>query len=297
MLFVASGDLSHRAHPRGAGAATTRAASSSTTRRRAAQRGRLRWPRDARPRSARAAPASAACARFIALGGFLGDDASSTLEVLSYEGPFGVGYLVAGFGLPAARWRARRTGSVTDRAVARRARPTTPASASRPSCGGRPVPAAPDGPLFARRAACFVSLKKRGQLRGCIGTLEPAEPTWATRSPATPAPRPSTTRVSAAVREDELADLAYSVDVLSESEPCTLEDLDPRVYGVIVGVRLPARRAPARPGGRRYRGAAGRHRPAEGRHRPDEEFSIRRFTVTRYREGEGVPGRTGAADD
>ncbi len=31
---------------------------------------------------------------------------------------------------------------------------------------------------------------------------------------------------------------------------------------------------------------------------PDEEFSIRRFTVTRYREGEGsaTSGETGAAD-
>ena len=35
---------------------------------------------------------------FIALGGFLGDDATVEPEVLSYEGPFGVGYLVARFG-------------------------------------------------------------------------------------------------------------------------------------------------------------------------------------------------------
>ena len=35
---------------------------------------------------------------FIALGGFLGDDAAADPKVLSYEGPFGVGYLVAHFG-------------------------------------------------------------------------------------------------------------------------------------------------------------------------------------------------------
>ncbi len=35
---------------------------------------------------------------FIALGGFLGDDAVAAPRVLSYEGPFGVGYLVAHFG-------------------------------------------------------------------------------------------------------------------------------------------------------------------------------------------------------
>jgi MEMO1 family protein len=34
----------------------------------------------------------------VALGGFLGDDAAAAPEVLSYEGPFGVGYLVAHFG-------------------------------------------------------------------------------------------------------------------------------------------------------------------------------------------------------
>jgi MEMO1 family protein len=35
---------------------------------------------------------------FIALGGFLGDDCEQQPEVYSYEGPYGVGYLVAGFG-------------------------------------------------------------------------------------------------------------------------------------------------------------------------------------------------------
>ena len=35
---------------------------------------------------------------FITLGGFLGDDALVDPRVLSYEGPFGVGYMVARFG-------------------------------------------------------------------------------------------------------------------------------------------------------------------------------------------------------
>jgi AmmeMemoRadiSam system protein B len=38
----------------------------------------------------------------VALGGFLGDEASRDPQILSYEGPFGVGYLVAGFGLAEA---------------------------------------------------------------------------------------------------------------------------------------------------------------------------------------------------
>lgn len=39
---------------------------------------------------------------FITLGGFLGDDATVDPKILSYEGPFGVGYLVAHFGTAAA---------------------------------------------------------------------------------------------------------------------------------------------------------------------------------------------------
>jgi len=37
---------------------------------------------------------------FIALGAFLGDDAQANPHVLSYEGPFGVGYAVAAYGTP-----------------------------------------------------------------------------------------------------------------------------------------------------------------------------------------------------
>jgi len=35
---------------------------------------------------------------FVTLGGFLGDDATVDPEIMSYEGPYGVGYLVARFG-------------------------------------------------------------------------------------------------------------------------------------------------------------------------------------------------------
>jgi hypothetical protein len=40
---------------------------------------------------------------------------------------------------------------------------------------GQRVLRAPDHPLFALEAACFVTLKTRGELRGCVGTLVPAE--------------------------------------------------------------------------------------------------------------------------
>jgi AmmeMemoRadiSam system protein A len=99
--------------------------------------------------------------------------------------------------------------------------------------------------ISKQRAAAFVSLKKGGQLRGCIGTILPLHDNLmeeirenaisaGTRDPRFPAVRP-----------EELEQLEYSVDVLSKPEPATREELDPSRYGVIVsrghkrGVLLP----------------------------------------------------------
>jgi MEMO1 family protein len=85
------------------------------------------------------------------------------------------------------------------------------------------------------RAGVFVSLHKRGELRGCIGTFEPTRRDVAEEivanaiSSATQDPRfrPVTAR--------ELGDLEYSVDVLTSPELVDdVSELDPRRYGVIV---------------------------------------------------------------
>jgi hypothetical protein len=88
---------------------------------------------------------------------------------------------------------------------------------------------------FKQQAGVFVSLKIRGELRGCIGTFQPAEPTIAQEtvsnaiSAATRDPR------FPPVRTDELASIEYSVDVLSPPERVkNAGELDPRRYGVIV---------------------------------------------------------------
>ncbi len=87
-----------------------------------------------------------------------------------------------------------------------------------------------------QKAGVFVSIKKRGQLRGCIGTFEPTRANVAQEivqnaiSSATDDPRFSP------VMPSELADLEYSVDILTQPEPVSSQDqLDPRKYGVIVG--------------------------------------------------------------
>jgi AmmeMemoRadiSam system protein A len=90
-------------------------------------------------------------------------------------------------------------------------------------------------PEMMERAGVFVSLKKNGILRGCIGTYEPARKNVAEEiienaiSSATRDPRfpPVTT--------SELTDLDYSVDVLTTPEPVAIQaELDPKRYGVIV---------------------------------------------------------------
>ncbi len=89
--------------------------------------------------------------------------------------------------------------------------------------------------MVKRRAGVFVSLKKHGQLRGCIGTISAATKSIAEEimqnaiSAGTQDPRFDP------VRSNELDDLVYSVDVLGEAEDIGSPDaLDVRRYGVIV---------------------------------------------------------------
>lgn len=99
--------------------------------------------------------------------------------------------------------------------------------------------------VLAWRAGAFVTLRTSdGQLRGCIGTTEPAQATVAEEiihnaiRAATHDPR------FAAVNYEELSDLVYGVDVLSAAEPAGgPEDLDPVQFGVIVEALDGQRRA------------------------------------------------------
>jgi len=91
-------------------------------------------------------------------------------------------------------------------------------------------------PEMQGRAGTFVSLHdSRGNLRGCIGTIEPRQPTVAQEviqnaiSAATRDPR------FLPVQPEELEGLDVKVDVLTEPEPIdSMDQLDPKRYGVIV---------------------------------------------------------------
>jgi MEMO1 family protein len=162
-------------------------------------------------------------------------------EVISYEAPFGVGYMVAQLvsKLPAVA-SAPRTGDDAGAELPALARLTIETFV-----GAGQVISPPDNPseLLRQRAACFVTIKTRaGDLRGCIGTVDPARDTLAEElitnaiNSATRDPR------FAPVRADELPNLKYSVDVLTAPEPAQLEDLDPNQYGVIIEEENGARR-------------------------------------------------------
>lgn len=200
------------------------------------------------------------------------DRTAVDVDFKSHEGPFGVGYAVCTY-VPAGPWGAdekrdfgRQYLEERDRrAQERRAAEDPLVAVARAAIEARvrqgrgltddevddlldergashPVRAQLDLPR-----ACFVSLKKDGQLRGCIGTLQPTQACLSeeivanAQSAATHDPRFSP------VTADELDSLVLDVDVLGRPEPVQgLGQLDPAVYGVIVstpdgrrGVLLP----------------------------------------------------------
>lgn len=163
-------------------------------------------------------------------------------ELLSYEGPFGVGYGVATFhetGDDEKRdfGKQIRYALIKDREnedpLIRLARLSLETYVKTGRYAEFPQDLPPE--LTKINAAAFVSLKKQGQLRGCIGTIVPTRKNLAEEifhnavSAGTGDPR------FAPVTAKELDDLVYSVDVLGKPEEIAAkEELNPKKYGVIV---------------------------------------------------------------
>ena len=172
-------------------------------------------------------------------------------EVFSYEAPFGVGYLVAQLlsagsaDIPSAQ-RAERAQSEPPAVAGGPAElPTLARQVIETFVTTGKVISPPDNlsELLSQRAGCFVSIKTRaGDLRGCIGTIEPEKDTLAEELIANAISAAARDPRFSPVREDELSGLKYSVDVLTPPELCKSEDLDPQIYGVIVEDRDGVRR-------------------------------------------------------
>ncbi len=182
---------------------------------------------------------------FIEMAGAL-DGLGVSPTAFSYEGPFGVGYGVCGYDIGEADEN-RRFGDIYEREqiaklaeiksteddyvkLARLSLETYVKTGKRAK-----LPERLPKDMLNARAGVFVSLKKNGRLRGCIGTIEPTVPSVAEEivrnavSAGTGDPRFDV------VTKDELDSLVYSVDVLGEAEPVSsIDDLDVKRYGVIV---------------------------------------------------------------
>lgn len=178
-------------------------------------------------------------------------------ELLSHEGPFGVGYGIAAF-TPTGDAGSDESRAFDEQYVAHHARTLQALRAQespwvalarfsleRFMLEGRRTDPARDLPaalaerlpreLFSTRAGAFVSLKKDGQLRGCIGTILPTQTTLAEEICANAISAGCHDPRFDAVSSDELGELVYDVDVLSVPERIAgPEELDPARYGVIV---------------------------------------------------------------
>ena len=105
--------------------------------------------------------------------------------------------------------------------------------------GRKPDP--PDEPgslpeeFLTTSAGVFVSIKKLGDLRGCIGTFQPISDNIAQETVRNAMAASTKDPRFSPIKEDELQDLTFSVDVLTAPEPVSGPDeLDPRRYGVII---------------------------------------------------------------
>jgi AmmeMemoRadiSam system protein A len=180
----------------------------------------------------------------ILAGAFDGMDVES--ELLSYEGTFGVGYGVASFvpkgENPDRRFLQKyfaqeevRMKDIKDKedAYVKLARYSVEHFIKTGKRAPMPDNLPPE--QTGRRAGVFVSLKKHGNLRGCIGTISPVTSSIAEEILRNAVSSCSEDPRFDKVRPDELPDLVYSVDVLAPPEPIASEkELDVLRYGVIV---------------------------------------------------------------
>lgn len=182
---------------------------------------------------------------FLTMAGSL-DEKAVEPRFYSYEGPFGVGYGVASFTVTKDAPERDFLAQVSDAEAqdikrirsgegvyVRLARVTLEEFVRTGE-----MPAEPSGlpdEILTKRAGVFVSIKKHGELRGCIGTTSPAHVNIAREIMCNAIESGTGDPRFPPVRKNELDNLVYSVDVLSEAEPVPDRSmLDVKRYGVIV---------------------------------------------------------------
>lgn len=182
---------------------------------------------------------------FIIMAGAL-DRLSVKPKLLSYEGPFGVGYAVAAYEVD-GKDKERRFDEIYAaeekvRVESLKNEEDDYVKLARHALESYVINRRVikktnelNEELLKNRAGVFVSLKLHGRLRGCIGTIEPTTGCIADEiiqnaiSAGAEDPRFNP------VAEEELKLITYSVDVLERAESISsIKELDPKTYGVIV---------------------------------------------------------------
>ena len=176
------------------------------------------------------------------------DGQALKIKKLSYQGPFGVGYGVVSFRV--TRADVRRSFAELYEMLERRAQEERRAAEDEyvrlarhaietiVTTGKLPERPANLPAEMAERAGVFVSLKKDGELRGCIGTFEPTTKNIAEEILQNAASAALRDPRFPPIKKEELDALVYSVDVLTEPELVAGADaLDAKKYGVIVEYR------------------------------------------------------------
>ncbi|WP_196590446.1 AmmeMemoRadiSam system protein A [Pectinatus frisingensis] len=158
---------------------------------------------------------------FFLLGAMQG--IKSTPQFVSYDGPFGVGY-----GTVLFMCEGIKDITHSDEVVLAKN------SLIHYLKTGQKLPLPTDiSKEMSAKAGVFVSLKKFGHLRGCIGTILPTQDNIVSEIinnavyAGTQDPRFSPVTLK------EADDIVFSVDILSTPELTTKEKLDPQKYGVI----------------------------------------------------------------
>lgn len=167
-------------------------------------------------------------------------------ERLSYEGPFGVGYGICAYeicGKDLTRnLKDRYEEKEKRRIMERRAKEDAYVQLARRTIEeyvrtGRRI-AVPEGlpkEMYENRAGVFVSIKKEGRLRGCIGTIQAVRGSIAEEIIENAVSASSKDPRFSPIEPKELDTLSISVDVLGDTEEIESSDqLDVRRYGVVV---------------------------------------------------------------
>lgn len=250
-VFIASGDLSHRLIEDGPYDFSPYGVKFDSEIRRLLVQGDVTGVFNMDPTTIREAGECALRSYYILLGALDGYEFKG--KTLSYQGNFGVGYLVMKFSVSRKGIendnQSQENRDILFKILKREEKRLQKKSNNQNSYvrlaresiihylvygNYLNIPTYVTPEMREKKKGVFVTLKKSGNLRGCIGTIKPVTNCLAEEiirnaiEAAVSDPRFSP------VTEDELNELEVSVDVLTEPEPAQFNELDPNKYGIIV---------------------------------------------------------------